>query len=430
MKRTILMLLLSAALALPATAKTQVVARDLYGLSGINSTCLLLGCTVTKTLDGSEGQLFLVKPSLLSSVTSLLGALLTQPGIVDAELDATLTLTSSSISAPPALYDQTPVNYYGTTVWQGYVTQPAVGAIGLSNEQSAYPSDTGSGIVAVIDTGVDPTTPALANVLLPGYDFVHNVSGGSELNDLSSDPGTQTNTSAAELNQSTVAMLDQSTVAMLDGSSSYADFGHGTMTAGIVHLVAPTAQIMPLKAFTSSGSAQESSVLQAIYYASQNGAKVISMSFDFPTYSQELDRATQYATSRNLILVASAGNEGKQIQVWPASLTSNVIGVGSTDSDNDLSTFSNFGSQVLWVAAPGEGIVTTYPFGTYAAGWGTSFSAPFVAGTAALLVSVSNGVNQGSAQNAIGHAQSIGANANMGLLQVLNAVGAWRQIVY
>jgi len=60
------------------------------------------------------------------------------------------------------------------------------------------------------------------------------------------------------------------------------------------------------------------------------------------------------------------------------------MGVASTTDQDTRSSFSNFG-MIVWVAAPGEAIVTTYPFNTYAAGWGTSFSAPFVSGGAALL---------------------------------------------
>ena len=60
------------------------------------------------------------------------------------------------------------------------------------------------------------------------------------------------------MNQRTVAVLDQRTVAVLDGNSQYAAFGHGTMTAGLVHLVAPQAKIMPLKAFYANGAGYNS----------------------------------------------------------------------------------------------------------------------------------------------------------------------------
>src|SRR2546425_12624878 len=66
------------------------------------------------------------------------------------------------------------------------------------------------------------------------------------------------------------------------------------------------------------------------------------------------------------------------------------------------STFSNFGDQVVTVAAPGEGIITTYPGGHYAAAWGTSFSTAFVSGGAALLLQVNTRTNQEAAADALG----------------------------
>jgi len=72
--------------------------------------------------------------------------------------------------------------------------------------------------------------------------------------------------------------------------------------------------------------------------------------------------------------------------VYPAALK-NVIDVASTSNTDLPSTFSNYGAPPVWLAAPGEGVMTTYPFGTYAAGWGTSFSAPLVAGTTAMMIS-------------------------------------------
>ncbi len=114
--------------------------------------------------------------------------------------------------------------------------------------------------MAVIDTGVDPTHPVLKAVLVNGYDFTRNVSGGSERADVNVTPD---NSQAADaiVNQRTVAVLDQRTVAVLDGSQ-YAAFGHGTMTAGIVHLVAPQAKIMPLKAFRANGTGYDSDILR------------------------------------------------------------------------------------------------------------------------------------------------------------------------
>jgi hypothetical protein len=268
---------------------------------------------------------------------------------------------------------------------------------------------------------VDPGHPALQGVLLQGFDFTRNQAGGSELNDLApSDfpaypPPACTSTtcpSAAKVNQSSAAILDQSSAAILDGSK-YAAFGHGTMVMGIIHLVAPTARLMPLKAFHSDGTASLSDILRAIYYGVQNSANVINMSFDTTTSSAELQKALDYANQQGVICAASAGNDGKQEIVYPAALQNDVMGVASTTNQDTRSTFSNYGNAIVWVAAPGESIVTTYPFSTYAAGWGTSFSAPFVSGGAALLHNLKTTIAQSEAGTAVSHAVPL-ADPGMG----------------
>ena len=419
-------------------APQAVIVRTNLGLAGLQRTCRNSGCTVSASIDGNGGQLFLVKP-VQGLLPNLLANLLrTVTGILDAEVDQVATLpnvvasnSSNSASqtitatAPNGLYDQTPVNYYGTSAWHGYVTQPAVQIIHIPQVQNVF-QITGGGIVADIDTGVDPTHPVLQGVLLPGYDFTRNQVGGSELNDITSSSSTSCTSDCdpAAVNQSTIAMLDrQSTVAMLDGNQNYAAFGHGTMVVGVIHLAAPTAQIMPLKAFTASGSATLSNILAAIYYGVQNNAKVLNMSFDLTANSQELSTALQYATNNNVITIASSGNDGKMEIVYPAAFqTQGVMGVASTSNSDQRSTFSNYGNRIVWVAAPGEGIVTTYPFGTYAAGWGTSFSAPFISGTAALLVQVQPNVTPQQASIALTQSQYVGANMGYGRLDAFRAV--------
>src|SRR5260370_1034746 len=100
------------------------------------------------------------------------------------------------------------------------------------------------------------------------------------------------------------------------------------------------------------------------------------------------------------------------------------MGVASTSNLDSRSTFSNFGNAIVWVAAPGEAIVTTYPFSTYSAGWGTSFSAPFVSGGAALLRALRTDINQSLASAAIAHAQFVGADMGNGRLDLLMALTA------
>lgn len=105
------------------------------------------------------GQVFVVVPGPFSSVARLLEELLGQLGIVDAQLDQLLRVSQQqSQTAPPGLWDRDPVSYYGTSAWDGYVNQLAVSIINLSKVQSRSSFGvSGSGIVTIIDTGVDPT---------------------------------------------------------------------------------------------------------------------------------------------------------------------------------------------------------------------------------------------------------------------------------
>src|SRR5205807_8360965 len=130
------------------------------------------------------------------------------------------------------------------------------------------------------------------------------------------------------LNQSTASILDQSTASILDTRQVPRTFGHGTMVAGIINLVAPTAQIMPLKAFEADGTAHLFDIRHAIYYAVDHGAKVINMSFSTEQRSAELKRAISYAASRGVVCVSAAGNNGSRQRVYPAAFD-NVLGVGS-----------------------------------------------------------------------------------------------------
>jgi subtilisin family serine protease len=102
------------------------------------------------------------------------------------------------------------------------------------------------------------------------------------------------------------------------------------------------------------------------------------------------------------------------------------MGVASTSDLDTRSTFSNYGTGV-WVAAPGEAIVTTYPFGTYAAGWGTSFSAPFVSGGASLLLNANASLNPPGAAQAIAHAKQLTPDLGNGRLDLSQALGSLSQ---
>jgi subtilisin family serine protease len=403
-----------------------VIVRTNLGLAGLQSVCLNNGCTVIGNLDGNANQIFLVRPAK-GLVPQLLAAVLRLvDGILDAEADQVLVIPpneagkTTASTAPQGLWDNAPVNYYGTQVIHGYVNQPAAQIVRLQLAQNVF-NLSGSGIVADIDTGVDPNHPVLQGVLLQGYDFTRNQIGGSEMNDISmSAPPPCETCAAAYVNQHTAAMLDQHTAAMLDGSQ-YEAFGHGTMVLGMIHLVAPTAKLMPLKAFSANGSGSLSNILAAIYYAVQHKANVVNMSFDLTSGSTELTDAINYASSQNVILVASAGNDGKMEMVYPAGLQ-HVVGVASTNNQDQRSSFSNYGNQIVWVAAPGEAVITTYPFGSYAAGWGTSFSSPMVAGTTSLLLNAQPKANQNQAALALTNSKWVGPNMGYGRLDVYGAL--------
>src|SRR6266480_941190 len=423
----------------PATADNRVIVRTTLGLQGLQAFCsglpLLQNCTVVEGLDGTLNQLFLLTTPL--DVTTFLNLLGSTVGIVDAEADQLLSLNSLNhvTTPPPGLSDTTPVNYYSSTVWDGYVNQPAAQIVGVSQAQSTF-HVTGTGIVADIDTGVDPNHPVLQPVLLinqstgcSGYDFTRNQPCGSVMTDFTGTPPSSS-TNVAQVNQSTAAVLDQSTAAVLDCNQQtpcqYAAFGHGTMVMGIIHLVAPQAQLLPLKAFSSDGTGYLSNILNAVYYGVQNGANVINMSFDLTSNSLELSKAMDYANQNGVICAASAGNDGMEEIVYPAAYQNDVMGVASTSNTDTRSSFSNYGNAIVWVTAPGEAIISTYPFGTYAAGWGTSFSAPFVSGAAALLRNRRTNINESRAAAAVAHAVYIGPDMGHGRLDLMQALQATR----
>src|SRR5437879_6293442 len=419
----------------PARAQNRFIIRTTLTAQALQTACnpplLPSICTIVEPIGDPAGQVFLITSSLaLSGLLALAGHLL---GVVVSEVDPLLSLIGGLNVLPSplpsgTLQDRTLVAYPAgstTMVWDGYANQPAASIVRVQDAQNTFKVQ-GSGIVADIDTGVDPNHPVLKAVLVLGYDFTRNQSGGSELNDLSptfTPPQPCSSCPPAKVNQSTAAVLDQSTAAVLDGSQ-YAAFGHGKMVMGVIHLVAPQAQLMPLKAFHSDGTGFLSDILRAIYYAAQSNASVINMSFDTKTNSPELSNALAYANQGNLVCTASAGNDGQNEIVYPAALQNYVMGVASTSDLDQRSLFSNFGNSIVWVAAPGEAIISTYPFGTYAAGWGTSFSAPFVSGAAALLQNRQSNINESRVATAVAHAVPIGPDMGHGRLDLVEALQA------
>jgi len=219
---------------------------------------------------------------------------------------------------------------------------------------AAWDLTTGSSAVtvAVIDSGVDPYHPDLSNKLVAGYSYL----GGST-------------------------------------SDTHDVLGHGTAVAGVIGAdtnsgigiagLAWNTTIMPLVVVTSSNTATYADIASAINYAADHGAKVINMSLGGTSYSSTLQNAVNYAWSKGLVIVAAAGNNSSSTGFYPAALN-NVVAVSATDSNDNLLSFSNFGTWIT-VGAPGTYVYTTTNGGGYGNWQGTSFSSPQVAALAALL---------------------------------------------
>jgi subtilisin family serine protease len=184
--------------------------------------------------------------------------------------------------------------------------------------------------------------------------------------------------------------------------------GHGTHVAGIIGAVgnngigvtgvAWNVKIMPLQMLDAWGSGSVWDAIQAINYARVKGARVINASWTSAGFSQSLQDAIQAFTAGGGIFVAAAGNsEGTDpgtnndtSPLYPASfLVSGLITVAASDAGDNLTSYSDYGKNTVHVAAPGQGIVSTYlPGSTYATASGTSMATAHVSGLAALIFAV------------------------------------------
>lgn len=247
--------------------------------------------------------------------------------------------------------------------WGGFDDEPrydqdAATLVGLTGAD-AY--SLGDGVtVAVIDTGVQLDHPALAANLSPlGYDFVdQDLAPNDEANGVDDDGD---------------GVIDEL-------------YGHGTHTAGIVNLVAPNAQLLPLRVLNSDGRGNTFLTASAVLYAALNGSTVINMSLGTDVNTLLLNDVVEQAAGLGVVMVAAAGNLSNDVRQYPAA-HSCAAAVTSIDPYKVKSTFANYGDWVDLVA-PGESIYSTYPEDGYAWGTGTSMSTPFAAGQAALLRSV------------------------------------------
>jgi thermitase len=220
--------------------------------------------------------------------------------------------------------------------------------------------------VAVIDTGAQMNHPALKArfVGIPRYDFVAD----------DTDPSEPPLANTEEQREQEVV-------------------GHGTHVAGIVNLVAPKANLMPLRALDKDGYGSAFHVAEATAFADANGANVINLSLGSPSWSWLLREKVVEAIGHGRVVVAAAGNYNSlEPPQYPASRhfpepavdDDGLLAVTSVDPTPKRSAFANYGTWID-IAAPGEEILSTYPVSRYAYWSGTSMATPFVAGEAALI---------------------------------------------
>ncbi len=279
-------------------------------------------------------------------------------------------------------------------------------------------SVSGSAIVAVIDTGIDPNHPDLNDKIVAGWDYLDN----------DSDP---TDTYGHGTHVAGIAL---------------AETNNGTGTAGVGF--SPSIKVMPLRVCDSRGCPTDA-IVAAIYHAANNGANVINLSLGGGTPSDAEEEAIIYAWDQGLVIAASSGNDSASSVSYPAAFV-NCIAVGSTTWDDTLADYSNTGSA-LDVVAPGgemsalhdpEGIYSTMPtysvylthrrFGystNYDQLQGTSMAAPQVSGLAGLLFAMGVSDNVQVRQIIESTADNLGpagwdSTYGWGRINVFNAVQA------
>jgi subtilisin family serine protease len=187
---------------------------------------------------------------------------------------------------------------------------------------------------------------------------------------------------------------------------------HGTAVAGVIAAcrnnnlgmngIADSVKIMVLRV-VPDGDEYDKDIANAIIYAANNGAQIINCSFGkaYSPQKQFVDEALKFARDKGVLIVHAAGNDAEDndsIIHYPSNLDAfgnvimeNWITVGASASKKDKTLpalFSNYGKKTVDIFAPGRRIYTTKPQNTYSAIDGTSFSAPMVSGTAALIKSV------------------------------------------
>jgi len=215
--------------------------------------------------------------------------------------------------------------------------------------------------VGIVDSGIDPQHEAFEGRVLPGgYDFVdEDTSPWEEADGLDNDFDT---------------VVDEG-------------FGHGTMVAGVVRLVAPDADILPIRVLDDEGRSSVWLVAEGIRHAIDAGVDVINLSLGLQQSSSVITVEVQQAALAGILVVAAAGNESTETPSFhPASLPECVM-VTALDSLDVKADFADW-NELVEVSAPGTGVRSAYPGGGWALGSGCSFATPFLVGSAALVMDV------------------------------------------
>jgi subtilisin family serine protease len=232
--------------------------------------------------------------------------------------------------------------------------------MGQVRMQSAAATGTGAGVlVAVIDGGFDLRHEALAGRIdAAKWDFLDHDADPQDLGNGVDDDGDD---------------LADSLV------------GHGTFTSSLVLAGAPDARVLPLRVLDDEGWGDPVAVAQALQYAIDHGARVINMSLVVPNTSAMVRDAVRAALDAGIVVVSSAGND----RTWQndPQIARRVITVGAATPTGAMAPFSGSGPNVH-VYAPGVDVRGAYGGANpdeYARWQGTSFSAPFVAATVAVI---------------------------------------------
>ena len=180
--------------------------------------------------------------------------------------------------------------------------------------------------------------------------------------------------------------------------------GHGTAIASLLVGdngigIAPSAELLSIQVMDSDGIGDSFTLAEGILQAVDSGATIISMSLGGYGYTSVLENAVDYAVANNVILVASAGNDGMNAAPYPARFE-NVIGVAAIDAESQRPEFSNYSSSID-VAAPGVEVLAAWGEEEWIRFSGTSAAVPFVTGGIAATMSLDKQLSPQEAAEAI-----------------------------